>query len=327
MEAQHGALLVVDDVGVVGGEQERRHRPCRTRRRLDDVRDVALVGRLVEVVEPLTGVCGVGVEVEVGALGDALQLVPAPRKQELDVGGTGRVVRQLVGAVRPRAAACSDGDAETHVPVEALVAPVLVPLRAVARRDEELHLHLLELAGAEDPVLRCDLVAEALAHLGDAERRLLAGGLQHVDEVGEHALRRLRSQVRHGAGVLDRAGVGLEHQVELAGLGERLRRPAVGAGVGIVELVEAEALLAVGAVDERVAEAGEVTARLPDRRRAEDRRVDQHDVVALLHHRPHPGVLHVAQQQRAERAVVVRAAEAAVDLGRRDTRTRGACTG
>ena len=44
-------------------------------------------------------------------------------------------------------------------------------------RDEVLHLHLLELAGAEDEVLRGDLVAEGLADLGDAEGRLLAGGL------------------------------------------------------------------------------------------------------------------------------------------------------
>jgi hypothetical protein len=43
-----------------------------------------------------------------------------------------------------------------------------------ARLDEELHLHLLELAGAEDEVARRDLVAERLADLRDAERRLLA---------------------------------------------------------------------------------------------------------------------------------------------------------
>ena len=46
--------------------------------------------------------------------------------------------------------------------------------------------------------------------------------------------------------------------------------------------------------------------------------VDEHDVVALLHHRPDPGVLDVAQHQRPERPVVVGAAEAAVDLRRRE---------
>ena len=52
--------------------------------------------------------------------------------------------------------------------------PVLVPLLVGAGLDEELHLHLLELAGAEDEVARRDLVAERLADLADAERRLLA---------------------------------------------------------------------------------------------------------------------------------------------------------
>ncbi len=109
-------------------------------------------------------------EVVVGALGDALELVEAPREEELDVGRARRVVRQLVGAVRAQAQLVAR-DAVADVPVEALGAPVLEPPRAVRRRDEELHLHLLELAGAEDPVLRRDLVAEDLADLGDAERR------------------------------------------------------------------------------------------------------------------------------------------------------------
>ena len=43
--------------------------------------------------------------------------------------------------------------------------------------DEVLHLHLLELASAEDEVPDGDLVAEALADLRDAERELLADRL------------------------------------------------------------------------------------------------------------------------------------------------------
>ena len=97
--------------------------------------------------------------------------------------------------------------------------------RQAARRTP---LHLLELAGAEDPVLRSDLVAEALADLGDAERRLLAAGLEHVGEVDEHALRGLGSHVGLGAAALDRSGVGLEHQVELARLGEAAAAPQLG---------------------------------------------------------------------------------------------------
>src|SRR5262249_49919585 len=64
-----------------------------------------------------------------------------------------------------------------------------------------------------------DLVAERAADLRDAEGQLQARGLEHVPEVDEGALRGLGSEVGDVRGVLDRADVGLEHQVELAGLG------------------------------------------------------------------------------------------------------------
>ena len=44
---------------------------------------------------------GVLSQVEVGAVGDALQLVPAPGKCVLDIDRAGRVVRELVGIVGP----------------------------------------------------------------------------------------------------------------------------------------------------------------------------------------------------------------------------------
>ena len=46
--------------------------------------------------------------------------------------------------------------------------------------------------------------------------------------------------------------------------------------------------------------------------------VEADDVVAQLHHRPPPGVLHVAEHQHAEGPVVVGGPEAAVDLGARE---------
>ena len=56
VQAQHGARLVVDDVLVVRGQQERGHRAVDAGGGLDDVRHVALVGGLVEVVELLAAV-------------------------------------------------------------------------------------------------------------------------------------------------------------------------------------------------------------------------------------------------------------------------------
>ena len=43
-------------------------------------------------------------------------------------------------------------DAEVGVPLQPGVDPVLMPLPCGVRLDEELHLHLLELPGAEDEV-------------------------------------------------------------------------------------------------------------------------------------------------------------------------------
>ena len=82
-------------------------------------------------------------------------------------------------------------DAELDVPALALAEPVLEPLLRFGGRHEELHLHLLELARAEDEVAGRDLVAEGLADLGDPERRLLARELQDVLEVDEDPLRGL----------------------------------------------------------------------------------------------------------------------------------------
>ena len=165
-----------------------------------------------------------------------------------------------------------------------------------------------------------DLVAEALADLRDPERRLLAGELQVVLEVQEDPLGGLGAQVDGRALLLDRADRRLEHQVEVARLGQvavgRLAGVLGGlaAALRLVEVVRAEAQLARPAVDQRVGEAGEVAAGLPRLGVLDDRRVQRHDVVALLEHRPPPLALDVVLEQHAVVAVVVARAEPAVDL-------------
>ena len=94
---------------------------------------------------------------------------------------------------------------------------------------EELDLHLLELARAEREVPRRDLVAKALAHLGDAERHADARAVADVLEVDEDALGRFGPQKAAPSSPRQRADDRLEHQVELARLGERAERLGVGA--------------------------------------------------------------------------------------------------
>src|SRR5699024_8665214 len=117
----------------------------------------------------------------------ALELAPfiaGEPEAVLDVEGALRVVRELLGWMleEPQIVGI---DAEVGVPPVTLVDPVRVPSFVFTGFDEVLHFHLLELAGTEDEVARRDLVAEALADLADAERRLLAGGVEHVGEVDE----------------------------------------------------------------------------------------------------------------------------------------------
>src|SRR5205823_11279740 len=66
----------------------------------------------------------------------------------------------------------------------------------------------------------------------------------------------------------------------------------------------------------RVGERGDMTACFPNLRSHEDRGVEPDDVVAELHHRTPPGVLHIALEQDTERSVIPRGAESAVDVGR-----------
>src|SRR5438046_10010556 len=56
------------------------------------------------------------------------------------------------------------------------------------RLDEEFQFHLLELAGAEGEIARCDFVAKRLADLRDAERDFHSRGIEHVFELREDGL-------------------------------------------------------------------------------------------------------------------------------------------
>ena len=113
--------------------------------------------------------------------------------------------------------------------------------------------------------------------------------------------------------------MGLEHQVELAGLGEAVLGAAVRAGVAGRRACRG----GTAPCSCLQSTSGSVKlARWPEASQTAggDRidGVEADDVVAQLHHRAPPGVLDVAQQQHAEGPVVVGGAEAAVDLGRRE---------
>src|SRR4029078_970344 len=179
----------------------------------------------------------------------------------------------------------------------------------------------------EDEVARRDLVAERLADLRDPERGLASGELRDVLEVDEDPLGGLGPEEHALARLLDRPDTGLEHQIELARLGEVAVRGLAGALAGsapalfVSEVVGAEALLAGAAVDERIGEPRDVARGLPDLRVEDDRGVEGDAVVPLLHHPLGPAALHLLLEEDAVVAVVVRRPESAVDIRHRQQRT------
>ena len=227
-------------------------------------------------------------------------------------------------------------------PVVAERAPILEPFEVGAGLAEELQLHLLELAHAEDEVARGDLVAEALADLADAERQLFARRALDVVEVDENALRRLGTQIHGVLRVLGHALERLEHQVKLTDIGKvvlaaggagdvmllnKVLHLALGEGVDgltqleavlrapvLNELIRAEALVALAAVHQRIGEAAQMAARHPGLGIHQDRRVEADVVGILLHELLPPGVLDVLLELGAEGAVVPGVGKAAVDL-------------
>src|SRR5208282_2237243 len=98
-------------------------------------------------------------------------------------------------------------DSELEVPVESKIDPVAVPLLfffAIGPH-EKLHLHLFELARAENEILGGNFVAERLALLRYAERQLDALRIDNIFKVRKNSLRRFRPQIDDRRRVLDRA--------------------------------------------------------------------------------------------------------------------------
>ena len=182
------------------------------------MRQELLLGLLVEVHQRLAGTLLVHAEVVVGAVGHAFQFLDAEGELVFDVVGPLRVERAL--AVRHvEDVQLLARDADLTVEVEAGLQPLVGQAHAVVGVAEVFDLHLLELARAEGEIARVDLVAEGLAALRDAEGQLHAVGIEHVLVLHEDRLRGLRAEV--GDLVAGRAEVRLEHQVELAGLGQQ----------------------------------------------------------------------------------------------------------
>ena len=269
---------------VVGVDQEREHRAVDARRPAR-----SRTGRSARFVSsskyasflPECSACAR--EVEVGAVGDPLELRPADREEVLDVGGS----RWSSATARPRraraGAGCRAGCRGSVYQSQPLVHPVARTTRSASPGGQKNSISICSNSRVRKMKLPGrDLVAERLADLRDAERQLLARELEDVLEVDEDPLRRLRAQVDRRAGVL-RPGPTCVLNIRLNWRGSVSSPPALARHAwtacwphcDVLELVGAEAQLARLAVDHRVGEARDVAGGLPDPRVHEDRRVER----------------------------------------------------
>ena len=178
-----------------------------------------------------------------------------------------------------------------------------MPLAGGVGFDEELHLHLLELAGAEDEVARVISLRKLLPIWPMPNGGFLRDVVTTL-AVDEDALRRLRAQMVQTLLGLDRAEVRLEHHVEVARSvhwplvpqsGQVMSAIGTDSGsealpsrplfqVGLLQVVLAVPLVAVQALDERVVEHLDVAGGHPPRGQ-DDRAVQADDVVTAGDHR------------------------------------------
>ena len=193
--------------------------------RLDHVGNDLLLRFLVEIVERLAAELGMLLEVVVGPVRNSFQFAPAHREEVLDIDAPLRVVSELVLCVVAQLKVLFS-DAVFLVPVEPFVDPFLVPLFIRSGLDEELDLHLFELAGPEGEVAGRNFVSEAFADLADPERKLLAGGLKNVREVDEDPLRRFGAKVDGRRRIFYGPELGRKHEV----CGLRVRKDAATGG-------------------------------------------------------------------------------------------------
>ena len=341
VEVHDGAHILLalcigaEHLGVIGFGQDREEQTLHAERRLNDIRDIALICLRIEVIKRLAGGIAVLREVVVGSVGNAPELAPAEREQILKVSRRlGIEAKLLCGVVAQAEILLLQTDLQQEV--LAVAAPVLEPFQIGVGLAEEFQLHLLKFADAENEVAGRDLIAEGFADLADAERDLAARSALDIGKVDEDALCRFRTEIQLGFAVLGNALEGLEHQVELADIGEirlaavraddalfadvvhhLLIRPArdIRAVEILDEIVCAVTRFALAAVHERIGESAEVTGGDPCLRVHEDRAV-QTDIVRIgLHEEMPPCLFDVVFELNAERAVVPCICEAAVDLG------------
>ena len=224
------------------------------------MRHEPFLGLIVEVAQVFAAELLVLLEVVIAAMGDAFQLAPAPGELVFHVAGADGVERQFFLVVLAQAQVVAL-QAQVLIPLEALVAPRRDTTPGWSRGLQKNSISIC--SNSRERKMNCLGVIslrKALPIWAMPKGTLMRVESHDVLEVDEDALRRFRAQVDHRRALLDRADERLEHQVELARLGELALGEFAGMlrglsrALALGDLVGAEACLARLAVDQRVGE-------------------------------------------------------------------------
>src|SRR5438105_15291346 len=166
-------------------------------------------------------------EIEVGAIRDAHQLVPMTfflftfgEEAILNIDGALGIVRQLFFRLFVQAQVFFR-DANALKPLMTSIDPFLMCLFVLARSHKVFHFHLLELARAENEIAGRDFVAKRFADLRNAKRKLAPAGVQVVEKAYEYALGGSGTEIDERRRIVFccRADVGAKHGLESRYLG------------------------------------------------------------------------------------------------------------
>jgi len=300
----------------------------------DDVGDEFLAGFGVGIGEGDAGVGGVAGEVEVSAVGEAVELASAEGEVVDEIDGALGIVGELffrmlffVNVGRVESNFFTPG-VHGREPLFKGFFPRRFP-------DEVFDLHLFEFDDAEDEVPGSDFVAKGFADLGHSEGDFDAHGVDDVLEVEEDRLGSFRAQISEIAAGAGFAHVGLEHEIEDARFGE-IALTTFGTGdfvgfdlfghlgkghpVGVFvesvldQVVAAKARFARLAVDQGVVEALDVTRGFPRFWVEQNGAIEPHHVAPLLDKHLPPEVFDVLLELSSVGAVRIGVRKPAVNF-------------
>ena len=169
----HFSFFIRGAVFVVSIANQRQHRPIDSRAWFDHVRDKALLGFLIEIIERLAAGLDMLLQIIIGAIRDPLQLLSPKGKFVFDVERAFGIKCALFFR-HIQNVQSFPGNPDLLVKPDSLFQPVGQQIHPLLRPAKIFQLHLLKLARAEGEVPWINLVSKRFADLRDPERQFLA---------------------------------------------------------------------------------------------------------------------------------------------------------